>query len=164
MQGAEVAAAIGMDADVGGRQLVGEPAHAGKAVGRIGEQGITDGSVGRRLGDLLAAARHDADCRGAQCLDRRPRILEGEHGEIAIGTPAAAEQGQHQRPVVQQLARGPDAASAVLQGEVGQRVADGQALLGHAHHAQPVELVLDIGPLARRQRRHVPVAELEQRL
>ena len=37
-------------------------------------------------------------------------------------------------------------------------------LLDPAVHAQPVEFILDIGPLARRQRRHVPAAEFEQRL
>ena len=46
MQGAEVATALEMDADVIGRQLVGEPAGAGKAVGRIVEQRIADAALG----------------------------------------------------------------------------------------------------------------------
>ena len=147
-----------------GGELVGQPTHAGKAVGWIGEQGKADGALGRRAGDDLAAARHDADGRGAQRLDGRPRVLEGQHGEVAVGAPAAAEQGQHQRATIQQLARGPESTCAVFQGEIGQRVARCQAVLGHAHHAQPVELILDIGPLARRECRHMPAAELEQRL
>ena len=102
------------------------------------------------LATTLAAARHDADRRGSQRLDRRPGILKGQHGEVAVGTPAAAEQGQHQRATIQQLARGPEATCAVFQGEIGQGVAHRQAVLGYAHHAQPVELVLEIGPLARR--------------
>jgi hypothetical protein len=164
VQDAEVASAILVDANVRRGELVGQPTHAGKAVGWIGEQGIADGALARRAGDDLAAARHHADRRGAQRLDRRPRILKGQHGEVAVGAPAAAEQGQHQRATIQQLARGPEATCAVFQGEIGQGVAHRQAVLGHPHHAQPVELVLDISPLARRERRRVPAAELEQRL
>ena len=116
------------------------------------------------LGDMLGPIGHDANRLGAQRLDRRPRLLERHHGEGAVGAPAAPEQRQHERAAVEELVRGPDRARRILERKVGQHVADSQALLGDAQHAQAVELVLEIGPVARRQLRHVAAAQLQQRL
>ena len=92
-----------------------------------------------------------------------PEWAEAVKGQLNANE-AFRQAASSQRATIQQLARGPEATCAVFQGEIGQGVAHRQAVLGHAHHAQPVELVLDIGPLARRERRRVPAAELEQRL
>ena len=99
-------------------------------------------------------------------LQLQERLAQGELDVAVYGQPEAIDERFHARRLYDErfvIGVGP---GHPFDGQNAVRVADlnGQALLGHAHHAQPVELVLDIGPLARRERRHVPAAELEQRL